>query len=51
MELMPQPNAEPFWQLAQIRYDFAPTPEPATLVLMATAFGVLALRRQRSSQH
>jgi hypothetical protein len=50
MTLIPQPNGEPFWQLARIRYDFAPTPEPATLVLVTTGLGTLALRRRRRSQ-
>jgi len=48
IELMPQSNGEPFWQMAQTRYDFAPTPEPATVVLMSSAIGILVLRRQRS---
>ena len=47
-ELMPQANGEPFWQMAQARYDFSPTPEPATLVLFTTGLGTLALRRRSS---
>jgi PEP-CTERM motif len=48
---MPQSNGEPFWQLAEIRYDFAPTPEPATLVLFTTGLGTLGLWRRRRSQN
>jgi hypothetical protein len=50
MELMPNANGEPAWEIAQIRYDFAPTPEPATLVLFTTGLGTLAWQRRRRSQ-
>jgi hypothetical protein len=41
-----------YWEFGQVRYDFAPTPEPATLLLVTS--GLLALggarRKRRRSQ-
>jgi hypothetical protein len=48
LEMVPNVSV-PLWELAGIRYDFAPTPEPGTLTLLGTAFGVLVLRRHRRS--
>jgi hypothetical protein len=46
---------EPLWEFSQMRYDFAPTPEGSTLLLMGTGgFAAMLLRvrtrRMRSSR-
>ena len=38
---------EPIWELSSLRYDFAPTPEPATVLLVGTGMFALAARRYR----
>ena len=36
---------EPLWELSSLRYDFAPIPEPATVLLLGTGMFALAARR------
>jgi len=45
LEVVANPFGDPLWELASVRYDFAPVPEPATLLLVGT--GMLALARRR----
>jgi len=47
LEVVANPFAEPLWELASLRYDFAPVPEPATLLLVGTGMVTLAARRYR----
>jgi PEP-CTERM motif len=36
---------DPLWELSSLRYDFAPTPEPATVLLVGTGLFTLAARQ------
>ena len=47
VELRPNPFGTPVWEFGQARYAFAPTPEPATLVLVGRGLAVMAWRRAR----
>jgi PEP-CTERM motif-containing protein len=38
---------EPLWELSSLRYDFAPIPEPATVLLVGSGMFALAARRYR----
>ena len=46
MSVHANPSA-PVWEFSGMRYDFTPTPEPSTLVLMAGALAVLLCARRR----
>jgi hypothetical protein len=44
LEVVANASGDPLWELGSVRYDFAPVPEPATLLLVGT--GMLALVRR-----
>ncbi len=39
------------WRVTASRYDFVPTPEPATLVLVGSGLALAFARRRRSTRH
>ena len=47
VELRPNPFGTPVWEFAGARYEFAPVPEPATLVLVSSGLAAVAWRRGR----
>jgi hypothetical protein len=47
VELRPNPFGTPVWEFGQARYDFAPVPEPATLLLVGGGLAAVARRRGR----
>jgi len=50
VELVPNPSGAPLWEYSSFRYDFAPTPEPGTLLLFGTAAAAALVHRTRRVQ-
>jgi hypothetical protein len=40
----PVPNEPPLWMVDQVRYDFAPVPEPSTMTLITLGLAATTLR-------
>jgi hypothetical protein len=49
-ELIPN-RFEPLWEFSQATYQFAPVPEPASVLLVGTGVLALAAKRQRRRSH
>ena len=47
LNVIASPFGDQLWELSSVRYDFATTPEPATVLLVGTGMFVLAPRRYR----
>ena len=47
VELRPNPFGTPVWEFARARYEFAPVPEPTTLLLVSSGLAAVAWRRGR----
>jgi hypothetical protein len=50
VELVSNPSGAPLWEYSSFRYDFAPTPEPGTLLLLGTAAAAAVVHRIRRVQ-
>jgi hypothetical protein len=47
VELRPNPFGTPVWEFARARYEFAPVPEPTTLLLVSSGLAAVAWGRGR----
>jgi hypothetical protein len=47
LDVIANQSGDALWELSSLRYDFAPTPEPATVLLVGTGMFALAARRYR----
>jgi len=47
LDVIANQSGDALWELSSLRYDFAPTPEPATVLLVGTGMFALAARRSR----